>query len=35
MIGVEAVDNILFGGLEITLDNADYVNGRKNVERRL
>lgn len=35
MIGVEAVDAILFGGLEMTLDSPDFVNGRKNVERRL
>ncbi|KAH8929216.1 FAD/NAD(P)-binding domain-containing protein [Atractiella rhizophila] len=36
MLGVEAVDNILFGGsLEMSLDQPDYVNGRKNIERRL
>lgn len=35
MVGVECVDNILFGGLEMTLDAPDFVNGRKNVERRL
>jgi len=35
MIGVEAVDNVLFGGLEMTLESPDFVNGRRNVERRL
>lgn len=35
MIGVEAVDNILFGAPEMTLNEADWVNGRKNTERRL
>lgn len=35
MIGVEAVDNILFGVPEMTLNEADWVNGRKNIERRL
>lgn len=35
MIGVEAVDGILFGAPEMTLDNPDWVNGRKNIERRL
>ncbi|PLW15812.1 hypothetical protein PCANC_01371 [Puccinia coronata f. sp. avenae] len=35
MIGVEAVDNILFGAPEMTLHEADWVNGRKNAERRL
>lgn len=35
MLGVEAVDRALFGSLEITLDSPDYVNGRRNVERRL
>ncbi|MBW0481450.1 hypothetical protein O181_021165 [Austropuccinia psidii MF-1] len=35
MIGVEAVDNILYGTPEMTLNEADWVNGRKNVERRL
>jgi len=35
MIGVEAVDNILFGGLEMSLESPDFVNGRRNTERRL
>lgn len=35
MIGVEAADNVLFGGLEMSLENPDFVNGRRNVERRL
>ncbi|GAA5873971.1 hypothetical protein JCM8547_001591 [Rhodosporidiobolus lusitaniae] len=35
MIGVEAVDGVLFGSNELTLDSPDYVNGRRNVERRL
>ncbi|KAL8280651.1 hypothetical protein RQP46_006974 [Phenoliferia psychrophenolica] len=35
MIGVEAVDNILFGAPEMTLSEPDWVNGRKNIERRL
>ncbi|CAH7681692.1 hypothetical protein PPACK8108_LOCUS14332 [Phakopsora pachyrhizi] len=35
MIGVEAVDNILYGAPEMTLNEADWVNGRKNSERRL
>jgi len=35
MIGVEAVDHVLFGGLEMSLENPDFVNGRRNVERRL
>lgn len=34
MVGVDAADNILFGGLEMTLDSPDFVNGRKNEERR-
>lgn len=34
-VGVEAADNVLFGGLEITLESPDFVNGRKNTERRL
>jgi len=35
MIGVEAVDGILFGVPEMTLSEPDWVNGRRNVERRL
>ncbi|SCV72271.1 BQ2448_4965 [Microbotryum intermedium] len=35
MIGVEAVDGVLFGAPEMTLNDPDWVNGRKNVERRL
>lgn len=34
-LGVEAVDRALYGSPEVTLDNPDYVNGRKNTERRL
>ena len=33
MIGVEAVDGILFGAPEMTLTEPDWVNGRKNIER--
>jgi len=35
MQGVECVDNILFGGIELSLESPDYVNSRRNVERRL
>ncbi|GAA98140.1 uncharacterized protein L969DRAFT_93249 [Mixia osmundae IAM 14324] len=35
MIGVEAVDGIIYGSPEMTLNNPDWVNGRRNVERRL
>ncbi|KAK3989815.1 hypothetical protein QBC44DRAFT_326596 [Cladorrhinum sp. PSN332] len=35
MLGVEAVDNILVGGTEATLNYPDFVNGRANTERRL
>jgi len=35
MIGVEAADAIKFGGLEMTLESPDFVNGRRNIERRL
>ncbi|WVF67720.1 hypothetical protein IAT40_002479 [Kwoniella sp. CBS 6097] len=35
MLGVEAVDNALFGTPEMTLHETDWVNGRPNVERRL
>ena len=30
MLGVEAVDNILHGAVELTLDYPDFVNGRAN-----
>jgi hypothetical protein len=32
MQGVEAVDNILFGHPEFTLENPDFVNGRRNCD---
>lgn len=35
MQGVEAVDHILHGGVELTLNNPDFVNTRANTERRL
>ncbi|KAK6954036.1 hypothetical protein Daesc_003998 [Daldinia eschscholtzii] len=35
MQGVEAVDHILSGGVELTLNNPDFVNTRSNTERRL
>jgi hypothetical protein len=35
MLGVEAVDSALFGAPEMTLNETDWVNGRKNDERRL
>ena len=35
MLGVEAVDNIVSGGIELTLNYPNVVNGRKNDERRL
>lgn len=35
MLGVEAVDNIVNGATELTLNYPDFVNGRQNVERRL
>ena len=35
MLGVEAVDNALFGAPEMTLNETDWVNGRRNLERRL
>lgn len=35
MLGVEAVDNIVFGAPEMTLNETDWVNRRKNTERRL
>ena len=35
MLGVEAVDRVVTGGLEMTLLNSDFVNTRSNTERRL
>lgn len=35
MLGVEAADNIVNGGVELTLNYPDFVNGRQNNERRL
>jgi hypothetical protein len=35
MLGVEAVDNIVNGAVELTLNYPDFVNGRQNNERRL
>ncbi len=35
MLGVEAVDRILFGRVELTLGYPDFVNTRANTERRL
>ncbi|KAI1984303.1 hypothetical protein LOZ53_005509 [Ophidiomyces ophidiicola] len=35
MLGVEAVDNIVNGATELTLNYPDFVNGRANTERRL
>ena len=35
MQGVEAVDNVISGGVELTLNNPDFVNTRANTERRL
>ncbi|KAI8959590.1 FAD/NAD(P)-binding domain-containing protein [Daldinia sp. FL1419] len=35
MQGVEAVDHVLSGGVELTLNNPDFVNTRANTERRL
>lgn len=35
MLGVEAVDNIVSGGIELTLSYPDFVNTRANTERRL
>jgi hypothetical protein len=34
MLGVEAVDNMLFGTAELTLHHPNIVNGRKNSEPR-
>jgi protoporphyrinogen oxidase len=35
MLGVEAVDNIVSGAVELTLNYPDFVNSRRNEERRL
>ncbi|OAR01725.1 hypothetical protein LLEC1_02844 [Akanthomyces lecanii] len=35
MLGVEAVDRILFGSVQLTLGYPDFVNTRANTERRL
>jgi len=35
MLGVEAVDHISNGAVELTLNYPDFVNGRANTERRL
>jgi hypothetical protein len=35
MQGVEAVDRIVSGGVELTLNHPDFVNTRPNTERRL
>ncbi len=35
MLGVEAVDNIVSGGIELTLNYPNVVNNRRNDERRL
>ena len=35
MLGVEAVDNVVNGAVELTLNYPDFVNERKNTERRL
>ena len=35
MLGVEAVDHIVQGAVELTLNYPDFVNSRKNEERRL
>lgn len=35
MLGVEAVDNIVCGAVELTLNYPDFVNTRPNTERRL
>lgn len=35
MLGVEAVDAIVSGSVELTLNYPDFVNGRRNTERRL
>jgi protoporphyrinogen oxidase len=35
MLGVEAVDHVVNGAVELTLNHPDFVNGRQNSERRL
>lgn len=35
MLGVEAVDAIVNGSVELTLNYPDFVNARQNTERRL
>lgn len=35
MLGVEVVDRIVHGAVELTLNYPDFVNGRQNTERRL
>ena len=35
MLGVEAVDHLVNGAAELTLNYPDFVNGRQNTERRL
>ncbi len=35
MLGVEAVDHIVHGAVELTLNFPDFVNSRQNTERRL
>lgn len=35
MLGVEAVDHIVNGAVELTLNYPDFVNSRQNTERRL
>lgn len=35
MLGVEAVDHLVNGAVELTLNYPDFVNGRQNSERRL
>jgi len=35
MLGVEAVDAIVNGSVELTLNYPDFVNSRANAERRL
>lgn len=35
MLGVEAIDHIVHGAVELTLNYPDFVNTRPNTERRL
>ena len=35
MLGVEAVDHVVTGAVELTLNYPDFVNSRQNTERRL